>query len=74
VKRFFKWMISIILKCSLVVVFYGALAVGGYKLLKVCDRAVGLGVWPAESSLHSIDPLERADAAKLAMKKYGGGK
>jgi hypothetical protein len=61
-------------KCSLVLTFYLALAAGGYKLLKYGDRAVGLGLWPAEPSLESIDPLERADAAKLAGKKYGGGK
>jgi hypothetical protein len=57
-----------------VLIFYGVLGVGGYKLLKGGDRAIGLGLWPAESSLESIDPLERADAAELAAKKYGGGK
>ena len=52
--------------------FLGRLAIGGYKLLKWGDRAVGLGIWSAEPSLESIDPLERAEAAKLAATRYGG--
>jgi hypothetical protein len=74
VKRFFKRVSWSLLKYTLVLTFTCALAAGGYKLLKCGDRAVGLGLWPAEPSLESIDPLERADAAKLAAKKYGGGK
>jgi len=74
VTRFLKRFLWRCFKWSLVLLFYGALLAGGYKLLKCGDRAVGLGVWPAEPSLDSIDPLERADAAKLAAKKYGGGK
>jgi hypothetical protein len=74
VKRFFKRAAWPLLKWSLMLVFYAALIAGGYKLLKYGDRAVGLGLWPAEPSLDSIDPLERADAARLAAKKYGGGK
>ena len=73
-KRFFKLCSLVLFRLTLVLIFYGALAVGGYKLLKCGDRAVGLGLWPAEPSLESIDPLERADAARLAAKKYGGGK
>ena len=52
--------------------FWGALAFGGYKLLKCGDRAVGLGLWPAEPSLESIDPLERADAAKAGREEIRG--
>ncbi len=62
----------VLLACALVLIFWGAIAAGAYKLLKYGDRAVGLGIWPAEPSLESIDPLERADAAKLAAMKYGG--
>ena len=71
--RFLKWVLRVLL-VSAVLLLYGALIVGGYKLLKCGDRAVGLGVWPAEPSLDSIDPMERAEAAKLAAKKYGGDK
>lgn len=73
-KRFFQWVASLLFRCALVVAFYCALAAGTYKLLKFGDRAIGLGLWPAELSLESIDPLERADAARLAAKNYGGGK
>jgi hypothetical protein len=73
-KRFFKRLSWLLLKYALVLTFCGAVVAGGYKLLKCGDRAVGLGLWPAEPSLESIDPLERADAAKLAAKKFGGGK
>ena len=48
--------------------FYAGLAAGGYKLLKGGTRALGINIWPKESSLDSIDPLERADAARLAAK------
>jgi hypothetical protein len=74
VKRFFKRLSWLLLRYALVLTLLGALAAGGYKLLKCGDRAVGLGLWPAEPCLDSIDPLERADAAKLAAKKYGGRK
>jgi hypothetical protein len=73
-KRFVKAFLRRGFKWSLTLSLYGALLVGGYKLLKTGDRAAGLGVWPAEPSLDSIDPFERADAAKLAARKYGGGK
>jgi hypothetical protein len=66
VRRVCKW--------TLIVALFAALVVGGYKGFKAGDRAVGLGLWPAEPSLTSIDPFERADAAKLAAQKYGGGK
>jgi hypothetical protein len=72
VNKFLKPFSRFLLACSLVLAFWGALAIGGYKLLKWGDRAVGLGIWPAEPSLESIDPLERAEAAKLAATKYGG--
>lgn len=72
--RFVKRLLWCCFMLSLVLLFYGALFVGAYKLLKCGDRAIGLGVWPAQPSLDSIDPLERADAAKLAAKKYGGEK
>jgi hypothetical protein len=55
------------------VAFYAALAAGGYELIKAADRAAGLGVWPAEPDLASIDPFDRAEAARLAGEKYGGG-
>jgi hypothetical protein len=47
-----------------------ALVVG----FKHYDWAFGLGVWPWKPSLTSIDPLERLKAARLAAKRYGGGK
>lgn len=69
-KRFLRRVCQLVL----VVAFCAALLVGGYKLIKAADRAVSLGMWPAEPDLASIDPLERAKAAKLAGEKYGGGK
>ena len=73
-KRIFKRCGWLVLKWTLVLFFWVVLAAGGYMLLKCGDRAVGLGLWRAEPSLESIDPFERADAARLAAKKYGGGK
>jgi hypothetical protein len=57
-----------------VVAFCAALLIGGYKLIKAPNRAVSSRVWPAEPGLVSTDPLERAEAARLAGEKYGGGK
>jgi hypothetical protein len=73
-KRFAKALLGRGFQWSFTLLFYGVLLAGCYKYLKSFDRTVKLGVWPAESSLDSIDPFERADAAKLAAKKYGGGK
>jgi hypothetical protein len=67
-KRLLKWVLKYV--CALV--FYAALLAGGYKLLKHLDRAAKFGLWPAEAQLDSIDPLERAEAARAAAKKYGG--
>ena len=61
-------------KWTSIVALCAVLVAGGYDGFKAADRAVGLGLWPAEPSLTSIDPFERADAAKLAAQKYGGGK
>jgi hypothetical protein len=73
-KRFAKALLGRGFQWSFALLFYGALLAGCYKYLKSFDRTVKLGVWPAEPSLESIDPLERVDAAKLAATRYGGGK
>jgi hypothetical protein len=74
VKRFLKRLSRFLFKWCLVLMFWGAIAAGAYKLLKCGDRTIGPWLFTAEPSLDSIDPLERADAARLALKKYGGGK
>jgi hypothetical protein len=73
-RRFAKAFLGRGFKWSFTLLFYGALLAGCYEFLKGFDRAVALGMWPAESSLESIDPFERVDAAKLAATKYGGGR
>ncbi len=65
-----KRAMRFLLQCLLLAVLWGALIVG----FKYYDWAFGLGVWPWKPSLESIDPLERVKAARLAAKKYGGGK
>jgi hypothetical protein len=74
VKRFLKWLSRVLFAWSVLLIFWGAIAVGAYYLLKFGDRAVGPWLWDKQPSLDSIDPFERADAARLALKKYGGGK
>jgi hypothetical protein len=73
-KRVFIDLVRPLLWCSLALVIGSVLVAGGCKLLKSGDRALGVGIWPAEPSLESIDPFERADAARLAAQKYGGRK
>jgi hypothetical protein len=74
VKRFLKWLRTFIFAWSVLLSILGTVAVGGYYLLKFGDRAIGPWLFSAQPSLDSIDPFERADAARLALKKYGGGK
>lgn len=56
----------------LVVCFYGGLFAGGCMSVKWADRALGVGLWPKDPQLDSVDPWERAEAARQAAQKFGG--
>ena len=57
-KRFLKGLGRFVRALSFVLIFWGAIAVGGYYLLKFGDRAVGPWLWDKQPSLDSIDPFE----------------
>ena len=65
-RRFLKWLLKsmFLLLCGVVVCT--ALILGGCKFIRFVSSA------PA--SLDSIDPWERAEAARALAKKYGGAK